>query len=69
MDEFMSFISVSIVSGILLGTYFMPSLVAMRRKHNNEMPITITNLLLGWTLIGWVVALIWSTTNNTKTTA
>lgn len=40
--------------------YFLPALIASRRKHPNRASITILNLLLGWSLLGWVIALIWS---------
>ncbi len=42
--------------------YFLPALIALLRGHHNGFAIFLTNLLLGWTLIGWIVALIWSTT-------
>ncbi len=45
--------------------YFVPAIVAMTRRHRNASAIFLTNLLLGWTLLGWVVALIWSATANT----
>ena len=48
---------------IALAVYFVPSIVAHRRKHPNENAITVFNLLLGWTLLGWVVALGWAFTN------
>jgi hypothetical protein len=31
------------------------------RGHHNRWPIFWTNLLMGWTVIGWVVAFIWAT--------
>jgi hypothetical protein len=43
-----------------LAIYFIPAIAAHERKHENSTAILITNLLLGWTLIGWVVALIWA---------
>ncbi|GGG92598.1 MAG TPA: superinfection immunity protein [Oceanicaulis sp.] len=46
---------------ILVG-HFLPTLIALLRGHHNGFAIFLTNLLLGWTVIGWVVALIWSTT-------
>jgi len=46
----------------LLALYFLPSLVALERKHRQFWPIVILNLFLGWTLIGWVAALVWSAT-------
>lgn len=45
-----------------VGLYFLPALVAVIRNHSNLMAIAILNLFLGWTLIGWVGALVWSAT-------
>lgn len=42
--------------------YMIPSIIASLRKHHNAFAIFLTNLLLGWTVIGWVVALIWAFT-------
>jgi divalent metal cation (Fe/Co/Zn/Cd) transporter len=36
---------------------FMPTLVAYSRKTKNRIPVMIINIFLGWTLIGWVIAL------------
>jgi hypothetical protein len=46
--------------------YFLPTLIALLRGHHNGFAIFLTNLLLGWTLIGWIVALIWSTTASQR---
>lgn len=48
---------------LLLVGHFLPSVIALARGHHNGFAIFLTNLLLGWTVIGWVVALIWSTTS------
>lgn len=50
------------VSAVLLivALYFLPWLIALSRHHNNAVAIFFLNLLLGWTLVGWVVALVWS---------
>ncbi len=40
--------------------YFLPYLIARSRKKRNVNGIGILNLLLGWTLLGWVGALIWA---------
>lgn len=42
---------------ILAVIYFTPTLVARGRRHHNTGPITVVNVFLGWTLVGWVVAL------------
>jgi thiol:disulfide interchange protein len=43
--------------------YFLPWLEARHRKHPNAASIGILNLLLGWTFLGWVAALVWAFTN------
>ena len=45
---------------IMLFIYFIPTIVACSRNHTNALAIFILNLFLGYTLIGWVVALIWA---------
>lgn len=40
--------------------YFLPTVIANRNDHHNTTGIFLVNLLLGWTLIGWVAALVWS---------
>ena len=48
---------------ISLAIYFLPTIVARTRDHHSGRAIFYTNLLLGWTIIGWVIAFIWSFTN------
>lgn len=43
--------------------YFLPWLIALVRGHHNAGAIFLLNLLLGWTVIGWLVAFIWSFTS------
>jgi len=47
---------------ILLGLtlYFLPTLIAAGRRKRNALAIFALNLFLGWTLLGWVLALVWS---------
>lgn len=40
--------------------YMLPTIEAWLRKSENLPAIAAVNLLLGWTLIGWVVALAWA---------
>jgi hypothetical protein len=46
--------------------YFLPGLIAADRRHRNRYAIFALNLLLGWTFLGWVAALVWSLTDNTQ---
>jgi hypothetical protein len=45
---------------IVMGLYFLPAIISVIRKHHNRMQIILLNLLLGWTFLGWIGALIWS---------
>ncbi|HDZ77119.1 MAG TPA: superinfection immunity protein [Candidatus Omnitrophica bacterium] len=40
--------------------YFLPWIVAMANNHRNSAAIALLNVLLGWTFIGWVIALVWA---------
>ena len=40
--------------------YFIPAIKAYETKHRQKEAILILNLFLGWTTIGWVVALVWA---------
>jgi len=55
------------MEGLLLlyvACYFLPWIIAAARRHRNTSAIFILNLFLGWTFLGWVVALVWAATNN-----
>lgn len=53
---------------LLLICYFIPGLVATIREHKNCTAIWMLNLLLGWTFLGWIGALVWSLTSNVEET-
>jgi len=40
--------------------YFLPSLIAIVRSKRDILGIVLLNFFLGWTFIGWVVALVWA---------
>ncbi len=45
-----------VLAGILL--YFLPSIVAFFAIRGNMRRVLVLNVLLGWTVIGWVAALV-----------
>jgi uncharacterized membrane protein YhaH (DUF805 family) len=53
-------ICVYIFLGLL--TYFLPWFVAQARRHHNTLAIFMLDLFLGWTFLGWVIALVWAST-------
>lgn len=40
--------------------YLLPTFEAWIRKKSNLQSIAVLNLFLGWTIVGWVAALIWA---------
>jgi hypothetical protein len=48
-----------LVLGLL---YFLPSILAHHKR--NQSAIFVVNLLTGWTIIGWMVALVWALTDE-----
>jgi hypothetical protein len=49
-----------VVSLIGMLVYFVPTMVAAGKHHYSTLGIFLLNLLLGWTGIGWLIALIWA---------
>jgi hypothetical protein len=47
---------------ICLPVWWAPIIIGVVRKHPQLTGILLVNLFLGWTIVGWVVALVWSTT-------
>ena len=50
----------AILISLLSLFYFLPFAIAFNRKRANSGAIFALNLFLGWSLIGWVVALVWA---------
>lgn len=61
------FASLTVLISLALFCYLAPTVVAFSRRSNQAFAILTVNLLLGWTMIGWVVALAWSLSNITLT--
>lgn len=47
-----------LIIGLLL--YFIPTIIAFRKQRDNKISILILNFFLGWSLIGWVISLVWA---------
>jgi hypothetical protein len=50
-----------VVMSLCIFIYFIPAYVASKRNHKNFTPILLLNIFLGFSLVGWVIALVWST--------
>ena len=47
--------------------YFVPAINGLQRKHRKRRSIFLCNLLLGWTIVGWLFALGWCLTGDVET--
>jgi Superinfection immunity protein len=43
-----------------LSLYFVPSIISDRRKRPDTLMLALFNVCLGWTVIGWLIALRWA---------
>jgi hypothetical protein len=62
MDTDQNAFGLILLLAIAVAVYFIPNWIASARNHHNANAIFVTNLLLGWTALGWIAALIWSLT-------
>jgi hypothetical protein len=55
-----------ILGVISLFIYLLPGIIAYNKDRRNKLAIMWATIFLGWTGIGWVVALIWALTSEKK---
>ncbi len=46
--------------------YMIPTIVAAARHHRGGKSIFLVNLVLGWTVLGWFVCLVWAVNSNVE---
>lgn len=51
------FAGVPLIAALVVA-YVSPSIVAVRYNHPQSQAVAALNVLLGWTLIGWVLSLV-----------
>ena len=47
---------------LISSVYLLPWLIASNGNHPSKTGIFVLNLFLGWTFLGWVIALVWAFT-------
>jgi uncharacterized membrane protein len=45
--------------------YMLPTFIAFGRDHPRRQDIAVVNIVLGWTLVGWIGAFLWATLTET----
>ena len=62
-DHFFMFPFLTFPFGLFgIALYLLPTIVAVARGKKNILGIVLVNILLGWTFVGWIVALVWACT-------
>lgn len=64
---FISILSL-IISAPLISLYFLPYLIARKKEHRQTRAIYILTIFTGWTIIAWIIALVWAHTIPTEKT-
>lgn len=66
MDETQIMIIIAIIAvfiGIII--HFIPTIIAFKRSATSRWIIFLVNLFFGWTIIVWLVTLIWACEGRT----
>jgi hypothetical protein len=50
----------------LFAMYWLPTLIALVRQTPSALGIAALNFFVGWTVIGWILALVWALAANTS---
>ena len=55
-------ISLAWIFAVLTLAYMLPRAIAATRGKSNSVAIALVNFFLGWTLVGWIIALVMACT-------
>ena len=62
VDGICNLIGFYLALGSMLGLYIAPLIIATVRDHHRLPWIGLLNFAAGWTVVGWIAALVWSVT-------
>ena len=60
LDAILGGTGIVTLTGIVLAIYLIPSYIAFARKVPSSLAIAALNLFLGWSIIAYIIALVWS---------
>jgi hypothetical protein len=65
-----AFVTLTALISVIFGCafYMLPTIIALFRKKASVLAIGVLNFFLGWSLIGWIVALVWALSADTSAT-
>ncbi len=61
MEELIAVVGIVLAVAVGLAVYFLPTIIGFKKQQPNKTSIFCLNLFLGWSLIAWVIALVWAT--------
>ena len=67
LHSLLEFVPSSRVVVVLVGLYVLPTIVAAIKRGPVWLLTMAVNIALGWTVIGWVVALAWAVRDSKGT--
>jgi hypothetical protein len=50
----------------ILGIHFLPTIIAGVRRAKNFWWIFVIDFFLAWTIVGWIVALVWALRDESR---
>lgn len=53
-------VAVLVATAAAAAVYLLPTIIAYRKQKGNRAAILALNIFLGWTFLGWLIALIWA---------
>jgi T4 superinfection immunity protein len=59
-DDLVLLLIASIGAAAAACVYALPAILAAYRRHPRSEAVAVLNLLLGWTVLGWIAALLWA---------
>lgn len=60
MFSLLHWLMMLVVFLLVAPSYIVPGIVATIYGHRHKVAIWVLNILVGWTVIGWVALLIWA---------
>ncbi len=57
---------VLIVLFFVFFAYMFPTVIAISRRHTDAGLIVLSNLLFGWTVLGWCLVFLWATLGSRR---
>lgn len=55
MDGFLTIL----ILFIIISIYFLPTSIANKKRRKDRFFVFLVNLVIGWTILGWIGCLVW----------